>query len=104
VPDTFEGEATLSMGKSVDLIRHGAAGIVNAMPFGCMPGTIVTALMQGLERTYNVPVITMPFDGTETSTLQIQLEAFMDQAKSRKAEKRKQPGLRTVRHEEPCIA
>ncbi len=87
VPDTFEGEATLSIGKSIDLIRHGAAGIVNAIPFGCMPGTIVTALVQGLEREYNVPFITMPYDGTVSSTLQIQLEAFMDQAKNRAAQR-----------------
>ena len=51
------------------------------MPFGCMPGTIVTALMQGLNRKYGVPFISIPYDGTESPTTDIQLEAFMHQAK-----------------------
>ncbi len=80
VRDTFEGETVLSMGKAVDLVDRGASGIVSAMPFGCMPGTIVTALMRALTRDYGVPAISMPYDGTESSTTAIQLEAFMDQA------------------------
>lgn len=78
---SFEGEAILSIGKSIDLIEKGASGIVNAMPFGCMPGTIVTALMQGLSRDYGIPCISIPYDGTESPTTQIQIEAFMHQAK-----------------------
>jgi predicted CoA-substrate-specific enzyme activase len=78
---SFEGEAILSIGKAVDLIERGASGIVNAMPFGCMPGTIVTALMQGLNRKYGVPFISIPYDGTESPTTEIQLEAFMHQAR-----------------------
>jgi predicted nucleotide-binding protein (sugar kinase/HSP70/actin superfamily) len=79
---SFEGETILSIGKTVDLIEKGASGIVNAMPFGCMPGTIVTALMQGLNRDFGVPSINIPFDGTESPTTGIQLEAFMHQAKN----------------------
>ncbi|MEK6653412.1 MAG: acyl-CoA dehydratase activase-related protein, partial [Nitrospirota bacterium] len=78
---SFEGETILSIGKTVDLIEKGASGIVNAMPFGCMPGTIVTALMQGLNRDFGIPSINIPFDGTESPTTGIQLEAFMHQAK-----------------------
>ncbi|MBI4823915.1 MAG: CoA protein activase [Nitrospirae bacterium] len=81
VHDSFEGETILSIGKSVDLIERGASGIVNAMPFGCMPGTIVTALMIALSRQHDVPIISIPYDGTESSTSEIQLEAFMEQAK-----------------------
>jgi len=78
---SFEGEAILSIGKAVDLIESGASGIVNAMPFGCMPGTIVTALMQGVKRDYGIPSINIPYDGTESPTIEIQLEAFMHQAR-----------------------
>ncbi len=78
--DSFEGEAVLSIGKSIDLIERGASGIVNAMPFGCMPGTVVTTLMHGLSRDYGIPCISMPYDGTESPTLEIQLEAFVNQA------------------------
>ena len=78
---SFEGEAILSIGKSIDLINKGASGIINAMPFGCMPGTIVSGLMRGLNADFGVPCLSIPYDGTESLTTEIQLEAFMDQAK-----------------------
>jgi predicted nucleotide-binding protein (sugar kinase/HSP70/actin superfamily) len=78
---SFEGEAILSIGKSIELIERGASGIVNAMPFGCMPGTIVSGLMRGLKREYGIPCLSIPYDGTESLTTEIQLEAFMEQAK-----------------------
>jgi predicted CoA-substrate-specific enzyme activase len=78
---SFEGEAILSIGKSIELIERGASGIVNAMPFGCMPGTIVSGLMRGLKKEYGIPCLSIPYDGTESLTTEIQLEAFMDQAK-----------------------
>lgn len=90
VHDSFEGETILSIGKTIDLVEQGASGIVNAMPFGCMPGTIVTALMRGINNDYDIPTISIPYDGTESSTTEIQLEAFMDQAKN------KMPGRREL--------
>ena len=83
VDDSFEGEAVLSVGKAIDMIDKGASGIVNAMPFGCMPSTVVTAIMRAVQRDYGAPWITVPYDGTESSTTVLQLEAFMDQARSR---------------------
>lgn len=82
VDDSFEGEAVLSIGKSVDLARKGACGIVNAMPFGCMPGTIVTALMRAIGRDFGIPCISVPYDGTESQTTRLQLEAFIDQSRA----------------------
>jgi len=84
---SFEGEAILSIGKSIDLIEKGASGIINAMPFGCMPGTIVTALLRGINRDFGIPCISIPYDGTESLTTEIQLEAFMDQAKEYRRQK-----------------
>jgi predicted CoA-substrate-specific enzyme activase len=85
IPDTFEGEAVLSIGKSIDLARSGASGIINTMPFGCMPGTIVAGVMQSVKRECEIPFITLAYDGTESSGNEMQLEAFMDQAKARAA-------------------
>lgn len=82
VHNSFEGETILSIGKTVDLIERGASGIINAMPFGCMPGTIVTALLRGINKRFGVPYMNIPYDGTESLTIMIQLEAFMDQAKN----------------------
>jgi len=78
VHDSFEGETILSVGKAIDLIERGASGIINAMPFGCMPGTIVTALMKAVSRDYGVPCISIPYDGTESPATELQLEAFME--------------------------
>jgi len=82
VHKSFEGETILSMGKTIDLIKKGASGIINAMPFGCMPGTIVTAMLRGVNRDYGIPCMSIPYDGTESSNIEIQLEAFIDQARN----------------------
>jgi predicted CoA-substrate-specific enzyme activase len=81
VHHSFEGETVLSIGKAIDLIEKGASGIINAMPFGCMPGTIVTAVLKSISRTYGIPCISIPYDGTESQVTQLQLEAFMEAAK-----------------------
>jgi predicted CoA-substrate-specific enzyme activase len=78
---SFEGEAILSIGKGIDLIGRRASGLVSAMPFGCMPGTIVSGLMRGLSADFGIPCLSLPYDGTESVTTEIQLEAFMDQAR-----------------------
>jgi len=80
---SFEGEAILTIGKSVELIRHRhAAGIVNAMPFTCMPGTIVNALIGRVREDHEgIPVLTMIYTGQQNLTNCIRLEAFMHQAR-----------------------
>ncbi|HMK43193.1 MAG TPA: acyl-CoA dehydratase activase-related protein, partial [Dissulfurispiraceae bacterium] len=83
IHESFEGETILSIGKAIDLIQRGAAGIINAMPFGCMPGTIVTAIMKGVVRDYGIPSISIPYDGTESPTIDLQIEAFMEAVHSK---------------------
>jgi predicted CoA-substrate-specific enzyme activase len=80
---SYEGESILTLGKSVELVReHGAAGIINAMPFTCMPGTIVSALVRQLRNDcQGIPVLTMIFTGQQNLTNRIRLEAFMHQAR-----------------------
>ena len=75
------GEANLSLGRAVEYALHGCSGIVNLMPFACMPGTIVNALLGRFARDWpNVPVLKMVFDGTPQAGDQTRLEAFMHQA------------------------
>jgi len=78
--DSFEGEAILSIGKAVDFIKAGVSGIISVMPFGCMPGTIVGALMKGLRRDTGIPCLNIAYDGVEASCSSLQLEAFIHQA------------------------
>ena len=79
--DSFEGEAILSVGKAIDYVKNGASGIINVMPFGCMPGTIVSAMLKGLKQEASIPCLNIAYDGTEANCSEIQLEAFMHQAK-----------------------
>ncbi len=79
---SFEGEAILSIGKSIDFAKRGASGIVNIMPFTCMPGTIVSALLKRYrEENNNIPILNMAYDGQEQTNTLTRLEAFMHQAK-----------------------
>jgi predicted CoA-substrate-specific enzyme activase len=81
---TFKGEAILSIGKAVDFIKKGASGIVNVMPFTCMPGTVVSALSKKLRQDFNdIPWLDLAIDGNEGVNLDTRLEAFMHQAKNR---------------------
>ena len=78
----FEGEAVLSVGKCGDYVRKGVSGLVNVMPFTCMPGTIVGAVMKRYrEDCNNIPFLNMAYDGQEETNTQTRLEAFMHQAR-----------------------
>jgi predicted nucleotide-binding protein (sugar kinase/HSP70/actin superfamily) len=79
---TFRGEGVLGFGKSVDFIGKGASGMVNVMPFTCMPGTVFTSLIKRFRQQYNeIPFISIAYDGLDQSNNQIRLEAFMHQCK-----------------------
>ncbi len=82
VDPSFEGEAILSVGKTIDFAKRGASGIVNIMPFTCMPGTIVSTLLKRYqEENSNIPILNMAYDGQEQTNTLTRLEAFMFQAK-----------------------
>jgi len=79
---SFEGEAILSMGKSRDFVRKGAAGLVNIMPFTCMPGTVVNSLFKRFREEHdNIPFLNLAYDGQEQSHTRTRLEAFMYQVR-----------------------
>jgi predicted CoA-substrate-specific enzyme activase len=79
---SFEGEAILSVGKTIDFAKRGASGIVNIMPFTCMPGTIVSTLLKRYqEENNNIPILNMAYDGQEQTNTLTRLEAFMYQTK-----------------------
>ena len=79
---SFGGEAILSVGKAVDYIKRGASGIINAMPFTCMPGMMVTAVSKRFrEDFHNIPWLNIAYDGQEENTSMTRLQAFMHQAR-----------------------
>jgi len=81
IHDSFEGEAVLTVGKSVDFAHKGVAGIINAMPFTCMPGTVSSAIMRLIQNNHDLPVINIAYDGQGSTNILTRLEAFMHQVK-----------------------
>ena len=82
---SFEGEAVLSVGKAIDYINRGVSGIVNVMPFTCMPGTIATAVLKRVRDDYHgIPLLNIAYEGQGDSQTVTRLEAFMHQAKAYK--------------------
>lgn len=63
LPLNFEGEAILTAGRTVRFIEDGASLVVNCAPFGCMPGTITSAIFQDVQNRTGVPVVSMFYDG-----------------------------------------
>ncbi|MEE8574511.1 MAG: acyl-CoA dehydratase activase [Thermodesulfobacteriota bacterium] len=82
IDESFEGEAVLSVGKVIDYLNTGADGIVNAMPFTCMPGTVVNAVLKNVrEDNGNIPYMNMVFEGLEDTNAKTRMEAFVHQAR-----------------------
>jgi predicted CoA-substrate-specific enzyme activase len=80
---SFEGEAVLTVGKSIDMAQSGVSGIVSAMPFTCMPGTISAAISKKVREDYgSLPYLNMVYDGQGGAGAEVRLEAFIHQARS----------------------
>ncbi|HEX9136061.1 MAG TPA: CoA activase, partial [Nitrospirota bacterium] len=86
---SFEGEAVLSVGKAIDYINKGVSGILNVMPFTCMPGTIASAILKRVREDHNnIPLLNIAYEGQKDSQTITRLEAFMHQARSYQREKK----------------
>ena len=83
-----EGEAILSMGRVVEYAEHGYDGIVNIIPFGCMPGTIVSLLLHQFRQDYGLPVLNVVVEGTKDPGEAIRFEAFIQQAREHLTKKK----------------
>jgi len=81
---SFEGEAILTIGKIIEYYHDGFGGVVNAMPFTCMPSTIVSGISPNVsDHCGGMPILSLSFDGQDDSTLTTRLEAFVQQAAER---------------------
>lgn len=74
------GEMVLSVGKAVQLHRHGADGVIDVSPFGCMNGVVAEAVYPAVSRDHGgIPIRVFYFDGT-TNGVEDDLEIFMELA------------------------
>ncbi len=84
----------LNIAKMVDFAQRNADGVINAICFNCMLGTISEAIAARIKRDYrNIPIPTMIFSGTHTPAEKKKIEAFIFQvhqfAKEKRSQKRK---------------
>jgi predicted nucleotide-binding protein (sugar kinase/HSP70/actin superfamily) len=83
LPIDYKGEAVLSIGKSIEMVNEGASGIINAMPFNCMPGTVVSSLSKKISDDLGeVPWLNISYEGLRDSGEETRLEAFAEQVKA----------------------
>ncbi|MEN8374628.1 MAG: hypothetical protein ABFS34_04205 [Gemmatimonadota bacterium] len=74
-------EAVLTMARCLDLAQHGLSGVVNVLPFSCMPGTVVSSMAPRIrEQMDQIPWLDIAYDGQEETNVMTRLEAFIHQA------------------------
>ena len=84
IDDSYRGDPVLSMGKAVEYVEEGFDGIINVIPFHCMPGTVVNGVLERfIKDRENIPCLKLSFDGQEQTNEETRLEAFMHQAYQR---------------------
>jgi predicted CoA-substrate-specific enzyme activase len=82
VDPSFRGETILSLGKAVDFYRSGLSGVINVMPFTCMPGTVVNSMLKRVrEDCEDIPILNVAYDGLDMNNDILRLETFVHQCK-----------------------
>lgn len=78
----YDGDPALNLGTSVALTKTGISGIVNILPFTCMPGTVVESVSSEFKKDHdNIPYISIAYDGQDSTTIDMRIQAFMHQAR-----------------------
>ncbi|MCF6342716.1 MAG: acyl-CoA dehydratase activase-related protein, partial [Bacteroidales bacterium] len=78
----YDGDPALNLGSSVRLAQENVSGIVNILPFTCMPGTLVAAVSHKFKKDNNeIPHVSIAYDGQEDTSIELRLQAFMHQAR-----------------------
>jgi predicted nucleotide-binding protein (sugar kinase/HSP70/actin superfamily) len=77
----YDGDPALALGTAAALADSGIAGVVNILPFTCMPGTLISAVAPSFRKDHeNIPWINIDYDGQDLSSLTTRLQAFTFQA------------------------
>ncbi len=80
---SFEGEAILSVAKTIEFINNKFSGVINVMPFTCMPGNIVNVIYKKIKQNYpDFPLFMLALDGLDHAADNMRLETFVSQARA----------------------
>jgi predicted nucleotide-binding protein (sugar kinase/HSP70/actin superfamily) len=73
-------ETLLTVGKVVHYARNGASGVVNVMPFSCMPGIVVSGMSARIRgECGQLPWLDVNYNGQRITNIRTRLEAFVHQ-------------------------
>lgn len=76
----INGEAILSIGSALAFAKDGYNGVVNAMPFTCMPSTIASSILKVRMRN-RAPFVDMVYDSSIMPNRETNLATFTFQAR-----------------------
>jgi len=68
LPQEFEGESILTLGRTLLFGEDGADIVVNCSPFGCMHGNITSTIFEQIKEGIGLPVLNIFYDGIESNT------------------------------------
>jgi predicted CoA-substrate-specific enzyme activase len=77
----YDGEPAITMGSVAGQCETGISGVVNILPFTCLPGTVVSSVSSRFSDEHRgIPWINIAYDGQEDSSMDTRLQAFMYRA------------------------
>jgi predicted nucleotide-binding protein (sugar kinase/HSP70/actin superfamily) len=80
------GEGRETIGGTVLFAERGFDGIIQLLPFGCMPENIATSILPRVQRDHDIPVLTLAFDEQSGRAGMItRVEAFSDLLEARRS-------------------
>ncbi len=78
----YDGDPVIAYGAAAGLVNTKVSGIVNILPFTCLPGTLISSISHVFRSDFdNIPWENIAYDGQEETNLETRLQAFMYQAK-----------------------
>lgn len=79
------GHAWETIGSAVRYCQKGYDGVIQLLPFGCMPEIVAESILPTIEKDYNVPILTLVLDElTGEAGYLTRIEAFIDLIQRRK--------------------
>lgn len=78
----YDGDPPLSLGTTSILSEGYISGVINILPFTCLPGTLNTSVSEIFRRNNDqLPWENFAYDGQEDASIENRLQAFMHQAR-----------------------
>jgi predicted nucleotide-binding protein (sugar kinase/HSP70/actin superfamily) len=88
------GHAKQSLGHIVNFNDRGFDGVIQLMPFGCLPELVAQSIIPKMSKELGIPILSLSIDEqTGNANVQTRLEAFLDLVKSIKNEKLKKNNI-----------